>query len=122
MTQSIPDVSLPGQEKHFSGHAQFNPFTHMLGVASNNDFGDSWGAGYALQGNSFIVGAEVDDSKFESHAVALDIPIPGLNEVENKQLFTFEELMKSLVSTHLYDSMISTRYVLIPINSLDRNV
>ncbi|EPB69237.1 hypothetical protein ANCCEY_11672 [Ancylostoma ceylanicum] len=100
-TQSIPDVSLPGQDKDFSGHAQFNPFTHMTGVASNMDFGDSWGAGYALQGdltcadiidnmlgcltfllmNSFIVGAEVDSSKYVSHAVALDIPIPGLNEV-----------------------------------------
>ncbi|ETN79971.1 hypothetical protein NECAME_09475 [Necator americanus] len=53
-TQAIPDVSLPGQDKDFSGHAQLNPFTHMTGVASNLDYGDSWGAGYALQGVNFL--------------------------------------------------------------------
>lgn len=53
-TQPVPDVSLPGQEKHFSGHAQLNPFTHMVAVGTNNDFGDSWGAGYALQGVNFL--------------------------------------------------------------------
>ncbi|NP_001362164.1 Phospholipase A1 [Caenorhabditis elegans] len=121
-TQPVPDVSLPGQEKHFSGHAQLNPFTHMVAVGTNNDFGDSWGAGYALQGvnfldlnlrknyrqyanmphlftdgqhqpfqNSFIVGAEVDSSKFTSHAVALDIPLPGLNEMFDFQEETLEK-------------------------------
>ncbi|CAD6197050.1 unnamed protein product [Caenorhabditis auriculariae] len=121
-TQSIPDMSLPGQEKHFSGHAQFNPFTHMLAVSTNHDFGDSWGIGYGLQGvnfmglnirkqyrqiarlphlftdgqyqpfqNSFIVGAEVDDSKFNSHAVAMDIPLPGINEVFDFQEETLEK-------------------------------
>ncbi|KAK6026809.1 hypothetical protein OSTOST_07207 [Ostertagia ostertagi] len=116
-TQSIPDVSLPGQDKDFSGHAQLNPFTHMTGVGVDLDLGDSWGAGYALQGvnflgldlrkhyrqyaqmphlftdgmhqpfqNSFIIGAEVDPSKYVSTASALDVPIPGLNEV-----FDFQE-------------------------------
>ncbi|EFO90808.1 hypothetical protein CRE_08098 [Caenorhabditis remanei] len=146
-TQPVPDVSLPGQEKHFSGHAQLNPFTHMMAVGTNNDFGDSWGAGYALQGvnflgtsfwvgkknkiksfsdlnlkknyrqyanmphlftdgqhqpfqvclltgapvNSFIVGAEIDSSKFTSHAVALDIPLPGINEMFDFQEETLEK-------------------------------
>ncbi|CAI5438929.1 unnamed protein product [Caenorhabditis angaria] len=121
-SQPVPDVSLPGQEKHFSGHAQLNPFTHMIGVGTNNDFGDSWGAGYALQGvnflglnlkknykqyanmphlftdgqhqpfqNSFIVGAEIDSSKFASHAIALDIPLPGLNEMFDFQEETLEK-------------------------------
>nr|CDJ97398.1 Protein T23F6.2 [Haemonchus contortus] len=53
-TQSIPDVSLPGQDKDFSGHAQLNPFTHMAGVGADFDLGDSWGAGYALQGVNFL--------------------------------------------------------------------
>ncbi|TKR94546.1 hypothetical protein L596_008816 [Steinernema carpocapsae] len=110
-TQTVPDVSLPGQNKDFTGNVQFNPFTHMLGVTFNHDYGDSWGSGYALHGvnfhnlplgknfkdfaslptlstdglyqpfsNSFIVGAEFDDLKFRSQAVALDIPIPALNE------------------------------------------
>ncbi|EYC32152.1 hypothetical protein Y032_0003g1430 [Ancylostoma ceylanicum] len=145
-TQSIPDVSLPGQDKDFSGHAQFNPFTHMTGVASNMDFGDSWGAGYALQGvnflgldlrrhyrqyarmphlftdgmhqpfqNSFIVGAEVDSSKYVSHAVALDIPIPGLNEVFDFQEETLMKRDEELIDIH------HTRFSL-PIPSTDQRL
>ncbi|EGT39281.1 hypothetical protein CAEBREN_18895 [Caenorhabditis brenneri] len=94
----------------------------MVAVGTNNDFGDSWGAGYALQGvnfldlnlrknyrqyanmphlftdgqhqpfqNSFIVGAEIDSSKFTSHAVALDIPLPGINEMFDFQEETLEK-------------------------------
>uniref|UniRef100_A0A0K0CYE5 DUF2769 domain-containing protein n=1 Tax=Angiostrongylus cantonensis TaxID=6313 RepID=A0A0K0CYE5_ANGCA len=134
-TQTIPDVSLPGQEKDFSGHAQLNPFTHMTGVAADLDFGDSWGAGYGIQGvnflgeqialglnlrknyrqyaempelytdgmhqpfqNSFIVGAEFDFSKYVSHAVALDVPLPGLNE-----MFDFQEEMLTKRDEELTD-------------------
>ncbi|CAI4223117.1 unnamed protein product [Auanema sp. JU1783] len=130
-TQAIPDVSLPGQDKHFSGHAQLNPFTHMVGVGTNHDYGDSWGVGYAIQGvnflgldlkrhyrqyaqmphlytdgqhqpfqNSFIVGAEVDGSKFDSHAVALDIPIPGLNEMFDFQTEVLRKHDEEAVDIH----------------------
>lgn len=52
-TQPVPDVSLPGQDKHFSGGAQFNPFTQIIGFAHNNDLGDSWGTGLAIHGVNF---------------------------------------------------------------------
>ncbi|TKR94547.1 hypothetical protein L596_008816 [Steinernema carpocapsae] len=122
LTQTVPDVSLPGQNKDFTGNVQFNPFTHMLGVTFNHDYGDSWGSGYALHGvnfhnlplgknfkdfaslptlstdglyqpfsNSFIVGAEFDDLKFRSQAVALDIPIPALNEIFDFEVETLEK-------------------------------
>lgn len=37
-------------------------------------------------GNSFIVGAEFDDVKYASQAVALDIPLPGVNEVSREDI------------------------------------
>ncbi|VDL72319.1 unnamed protein product [Nippostrongylus brasiliensis] len=129
MTQTVPDVSLPGQEKDFSGHAQMNPFTHMAGAGFDLDLGDSWGTGYALHGvnflgmdlrkhyrqyarmphlftdgvhqpfqNSFHVGAEVDLSKYVSHAAAMDIPLPGLNE-----MFDFQEETLMKRDEHLID-------------------
>ncbi|GMT00318.1 hypothetical protein PENTCL1PPCAC_22492, partial [Pristionchus entomophagus] len=135
-TQSVPDVSLPGQDKHFSGNAQLNPFNHMLGVASSLDYGDSWGMGYALHGvnflgldvrrhykeygnlphletdglhqpfgNSFIVGAEFDDVKYASQAVALDIPLPGVNEMFDFELETLEKRDAGLVD--IYHSRMS---------------
>uniref|UniRef100_A0A0N5CX48 Peptidase A1 domain-containing protein n=1 Tax=Thelazia callipaeda TaxID=103827 RepID=A0A0N5CX48_THECL len=134
--QSVPDVSLPGQNKHFSGSAQFNPFTQIIGFAHNNDIGDSWGSGFAMHGinfqdhdvrrnykaladlpkietdgmyqpfgMAFLVGAEVDFIKFRSHAVALDIPLLGLNEIDDivsikklrLQMFDFEtEILEKL--------------------------
>ncbi|KAE9421256.1 hypothetical protein Angca_001112 [Angiostrongylus cantonensis] len=101
----------------------------MTGVAADLDFGDSWGAGYGIQGvnflglnlrknyrqyaempelytdgmhqpfqNSFIVGAEFDFSKYVSHAVALDVPLPGLNE-----MFDFQEEMLTKRDEELTD-------------------
>lgn len=52
---------------------------------------------YQPFGTAFLVGAEVDFIKFRSHAVALDIPLPGLNEVF--VLLLMKKMQKSISGT-----------------------
>ncbi|PIO60695.1 hypothetical protein TELCIR_17803 [Teladorsagia circumcincta] len=82
VTQATPDVSLPGQDKDFSGHAQLNPFTHMAGVGVDLDLGDSWGAGYALQGVNFLEETLIkrDEHLIDIRHTRFSLPIPGTDQ------------------------------------------
>uniref|UniRef100_A0A0N4WVV7 BEACH-type PH domain-containing protein n=1 Tax=Haemonchus placei TaxID=6290 RepID=A0A0N4WVV7_HAEPC len=65
--------------------------------------------------NSFIIGAEVDPSKYVSTASALDVPIPGLNEVFDFQEETLIKRDEELVDIR------HTRFSL-PIPSTDQRL
>ncbi|CAD6192422.1 unnamed protein product [Caenorhabditis auriculariae] len=48
--QTVPDVSLPGQQAVFSGRSAFNPFTQAVSAVYTEDLVDAWGAGFAVNG------------------------------------------------------------------------